>query len=53
MKFTVDCVGTDDGWRWRVTLWQGDTPYVGKRDYKRHHNALRAAKATGASQKED
>lgn len=33
---------------YRVVLWRGSTSYVGVKEYKRHGDAVRAAKSTGA-----
>ena len=49
MKYTIDCIGTNAGWRYRVTLWCGRVAYVGNRTYERMQDAERAAKATGAA----
>jgi hypothetical protein len=51
MTYTIDCIGTNRGWRYRVTLWQGRAVYYGQRNYERHQDAERAAKATGATPK--
>jgi hypothetical protein len=48
MKATIDCVGTNAGWRYRVTLWVGRVAYIGQRTYEREADAMRAAKASGA-----
>jgi hypothetical protein len=53
MKFTIECLGTERGWRYRVTLWCGRLKYVGESDYARHEDATRAARATGAVPKEE
>jgi len=52
LKYTIDCIGTGRGWRYRVTLWCGRVAYNGQRDYERHQDAERAAKATGATANE-
>ena len=52
MTYSIDCIGCDNGWRYRVTLWCGRVAYVGNRTYERHQDAERAAKATGAHHKE-
>jgi len=52
MKYTIDCIGTNRGWRYRVTLWCGSVTYNGQRSYERHQDAERAAKATGATAKD-
>ena len=49
MKYTIQCVGTNAGWQYRVTLWSGRVAYIGQRTYERHQDAERAAKATGAT----
>ena len=49
MDYSINCVGTSRGWRYRVVLWCGRVAYVGQRDYARHQDAERAAKATGAT----
>lgn len=51
MKYTIDCVGINRGWRYRVTLWCGRVAYKGQHDYARKQDAERAAKATGATEK--
>ena len=52
MTYTIDCIGTNRGWRYRVALWQGRAVlYYCEREYKRHQDAVRAAKATGATPK--
>jgi hypothetical protein len=51
MTYTIDCIGTNAGWRYRVTLWCGRVAYNGGRTYERHQDAERAAKATGATEK--
>lgn len=51
MKYTIDCIGTDEGWRYRVTLWCGRVCYNGKSTYERYKDAERSAKATGATAK--
>ena len=51
LKYTIDCIGTNRGWRYRVTLWCGRVAYNGQRDYERHQDAERAARATGATAK--
>lgn len=48
MHYTIECVGTNAGWRYAVTLWVGRVRYDGTRYYKRHEDAQRAANATGA-----
>lgn len=48
MTYTLQCVGTDTGWRWRVTLRVKQTCYPGSRTYATYRSAERAAKATGA-----
>lgn len=53
MKYTIDCVGTNAGFRYRVTLWCGRVAYVGNRTYERLQDAERAAKATGAAPSKD
>jgi hypothetical protein len=50
MTYTIDCIGTARGWRYRVTLWCGRAAYHGQRDYERYQDAERAAKATGATE---
>ena len=52
MKYTIACIGCNNGWRYRVTLWCGRVSYEGQRTYERHQDAERAAKATGAEPKE-
>jgi hypothetical protein len=52
MKYTIDCIGTNDGWKYRVTLWCGLVRYNGQRTYERHQDAVRAAKSTGAIAKD-
>lgn len=49
MEYTIDCVGTNAGFRYRVTLWCGRVCYHGQRSYARHQDAEKAAKATGAT----
>ena len=49
MKYTIQRVGTSTGWQYRVTIWSGRVAYIGQRTYKRHQDAERAAKATGAT----
>lgn len=51
LTYTIDCVGTNAGWRYRVTMWCGRVAYIGQRTYKRHQDAERAAKATGAAER--
>jgi len=53
MRFTIECIGTNRGWRYRVTLWVGRVAYRGERDYERHQDAEKAAKASGATSKDD
>ena len=52
MKYTLRCIITGRGERWRVTLWCGRVAYEGLRDYARRQDAEKAAKATGATPKE-
>jgi hypothetical protein len=52
MTYTIECIGTNAGWRYRVTLWCGRVAYQGQRNYERHQDAERAAKATGAQPKD-
>lgn len=52
MTYSIQCVGTNAGWRYRVTLWVGRVAYVGQRTYERHGDAMKAAKASGATEKE-
>ena len=52
MKYSIECLYTYYGWRYRVTLWCGRVAYNGQQDYAHHQDAVRAAKATGATPKE-
>ena len=52
LKYTIGCISTNGGPRYRVTLWCGKVAYFGQRYYERHQDAERAAKATGASDKD-
>lgn len=49
MTYTIECIGTNRGWQYRVTLWVGRVAYRGERTYARHQDAEKAAKASGAS----
>ncbi len=51
MEYTIDYIVTNRGWRYRVTLWRGRVAYHGQRDYERYQDAERAAKATGATER--
>lgn len=53
MKYVIECISTDEGWRYRVTLWRGRTAYTGRQTYALFQSAERAAKATGATPKEE
>ena len=48
MIYTIDCIAIEGEWVYRVTLWLGMSPYLGAKHYRRHGDAVRAAKATGA-----
>lgn len=50
MTYTINCVSTTFGWRYRVTLVVGRTEYVGTTVYNTHAQAVRAAKRTGAKE---
>jgi len=52
LKYTIECIGTEQGWRYRVTLLCGKVEYYGQRYYERYQDAERAAKATGATDKD-
>jgi hypothetical protein len=52
MKYTIDYFGNSFGWGYRVTLWFGRVTYAGETLYVDHRSAVRAAKATGATPKE-
>lgn len=49
---TIDCIGTDVGWKYRVTLWCGKVAYIGQRTYERYQDAQNAATRSGATVKE-
>lgn len=53
MEYTIACVMTCLGWRYRVTIWNGRVAFCGQRDYARYQDAERAAKATGACAKQE
>jgi hypothetical protein len=48
MSYEIECIGTNAGWKYRVTLWNGKARYNGDRYYMRHQDAERAARSTGA-----
>lgn len=52
MTYTIHCISTSEGWRWYVALWRGRTAYKGMRTYKNYGCAVRAARATGATEQE-
>lgn len=52
MTYTIDCINSNAGYKYRVTLWCGRVAYIGQRYYARHQDAERAAKATGATARE-
>lgn len=52
MEYTIDCVSTDSGWRYRVMLWCGRVTYRGDRDYAGYRGAEKAAAKTGAVPKD-
>lgn len=52
LTYDINCVGTNAGWRYRVTIWCGRVAYQGQRTYERHQDAERAAKAAGAIAKD-
>jgi len=51
MNYTIECISTNAGWRYRVTLWCGRVAYTGQRTYERQQDARRAAEATGAKER--
>ena len=51
MTYTIDCVLTNRGPRYRITLWNGRAAYVGSRNYARFQDAECAAKSTGVAEK--
>lgn len=55
MEYTIDCVASTiwSDWAYRVTIWRGEAAYHGEREYKNFRSAKRAAKATGATERED
>jgi hypothetical protein len=54
MEYTIDCVATLKGWRYRITLWCKDrVAYVGKNTYKHYEGAKRAVRSTGATQRKE
>lgn len=53
MTYTIDCIATGRGWRYRVTLWCGRVAYHGQSTYERHADAMRAATRTGAKENND
>lgn len=52
MTYTIDCILTNRGPRYRVALWCGRVCYQGMRDYAQHGDAVKAAKRTGALARE-
>lgn len=49
---TIDCIGTNAGWKYRVTIWCGKVAYIGQRTYVRYQDAHNAATRSGATVKE-
>lgn len=49
MIYRIDCVGTSQGWRYRVALRVGSVEYRGTRTYERHSDAERAARRAVAA----
>lgn len=52
LKYTIECIGTSRGPRYRVVLWCGSVAYYSHPDYEFYKDAERAAKVTGASDKD-
>jgi hypothetical protein len=51
LLYEIECIATNSGWMYRVTLLWGQNEYVGKKFYKRFGDAERAAKAVAEKER--
>lgn len=47
VAYEIGCIGTNAGWKYRITIWNGRAAYQGQRFYMNHKDAKRAAEAMG------
>lgn len=53
MEYAIECVATEEGWRYRVDLYCGKVRYKGDGTYASYRRAKEAAEKTGASKRKE